>query len=66
MSDSADDLDPAAEAGRTRQPPVAGDKDDVQQLGKGHVCGVIRRQVLSQFPTAGDQLSMSDPLQRQR
>src|SRR5450759_2971938 len=63
---SADDLDPAAEAGRTGQPLVAGDKDDVQQFGKCYVRGVVRRQVLSQFPTACEQLSMRDPLQRQR
>ena len=63
---SADDLDPAAEAGRTGQPRVAGDKDCVQQFCKGYVRGVVRRQVLSQFPAACDELSMRDPLQRQR
>ena len=62
---SADDLDPAAEAGRTGQPFVAGDKDCVQQFCKRDVRGVVRRQVLSQFPTACDQLLMWDPLQRE-
>ena len=49
---SADDLDPAADARRTGQPLVAGDKDDVQQFGEGYVGGGVRVQVLSQFPTA--------------
>jgi hypothetical protein len=40
---SADDLDLAADAGRTGQPTVAGDKDDFQQFGKGDVRGVVRR-----------------------
>jgi hypothetical protein len=63
---SADDLDSAAEAGRTGQPLVAGNKDDGQQVGKGYLRGVARRQLLSQFPTACEQLSMRDPWQRQR
>jgi hypothetical protein len=50
-------------AGRTGQPLVAGDQDDGQQFGKGYVRGVARRQLLSHFPTACEQLSMRDPLQ---
>lgn len=61
----AEELDRAPRTRRAREMPVAREKGRVERFGKRNVGGVVRGQVVSQFPDAGHQRAVRSSTHRQ-
>jgi hypothetical protein len=48
------------------EPPVASEQGALKRLCKGDVCGVVKRQVLTQLPATAEQVDVASPLQWDR
>lgn len=54
-----------ADSGHSGQTAVGREEDRICELGQGHVCGVIGRHVVAQFPAPFDQTSVVETLDRE-
>jgi len=64
MPSVVNELDPGVVAGGRREPRVAGQERRAKRFGEGDVGGVIRGDVLTQFPDPGEQQIMRIPGER--